>query len=223
MSSVLITGASRGIGLALASALSARGDQVIAACRRPSPELEGLPVRIEADVEVTDMASLYALAARLQDHAIDRLVLCAGVLARDGLSTLDADAFERMRQQFEVNSLGPLRTVAALQSNLRSGAKVAIITSRMGSIADNGSGGYYGYRASKAAVNAIGKSLAQDLRPRDIAVFLLHPGFVRTDMTGGAGDVSAEQSAANLIARIDELTLAESGSFWHANGEPLPW
>jgi NAD(P)-dependent dehydrogenase (short-subunit alcohol dehydrogenase family) len=93
----------------------------------------------------------------------------------------------------------------------------------MGSIADNSSGGYYGYRMSKAALNAAGRSLALDLAPRGISVFLLHPGFVRTDMTGGNGDTSPEQSAANLVARMDALDAADSGSFWHANGQSLPW
>jgi NAD(P)-dependent dehydrogenase (short-subunit alcohol dehydrogenase family) len=214
----LITGCNRGIGLAMAQALSGRGEQVIAVCRQSSPQLAALPVRVETGVDVTDGASLSALAARLGDCRIDRLVLNAGTLAREGFDALDAQAFDRMREQFETNALGPLRVVAALQSRL-----VALITSRMGSISDNGSGGYYGYRASKAALNAIGKSLAEDLRPRGVAVFLLHPGYVRTDMTGGKGDVTPQQAAANLIARIDELGLAQSGSFWHANGEPLPW
>ena len=103
------------------------------------------------------------------------------------------------------------------------GAKVALITSRMGSIADNSSGGSYGYRMSKAALNAAGRSLAIDLAARGIAVGLLHPGYVRTDMTGGSGNVEASEAAAMLVARIDELDAAKSGSFRHANGEELPW
>ena len=93
----------------------------------------------------------------------------------------------------------------------------------MGSVADNGSGGYYGYRASKAAVNAIGKSLAIDLAPRGIGVFLLHPGYVATDMVGGSGDISPAEAAAQLIARLESLAMEQTGSFWHANGNPLPW
>ncbi len=128
-----------------------------------------------------------------------------------------------MRRQFEVNSLGPLRVTAALRGNFGEGSKVAIITSRMGSIADNTSGGRYGYRMSKTAVNMAGRSLAQDLREAGVAVVILHPGFVRTDMTGGQGLIDAPESAAGLIARIDELTLETSGSFRHTNGEDLPW
>ncbi len=93
----------------------------------------------------------------------------------------------------------------------------------MGSITDNTSGGYYGYRMSKAALNAAGRSLAHDLAPRGVAVAILHPGFVQTPMTGGRGDVDAATAARNLLARIDELTPATSGRFLHANGAPLPW
>ena len=124
---------------------------------------------------------------------------------------------------FEVNSLGPLLITQALLGNLGEGSKVGIITSRMGSIADNDSGGSYGYRMSKAAVNAAGKSLAIDLKPRGIAVGILHPGWVRTDMTGRNGLIDANESAKGLLARMDELNLDNTGTFWHANGELLPW
>jgi NAD(P)-dependent dehydrogenase (short-subunit alcohol dehydrogenase family) len=145
------------------------------------------------------------------------------VLARERLGALDDEAWNCMRLQFEVNALGALRTVDALSPLLGEGSRIGLITSRMGSIADNGSGGHYGYRMSKAALNAAGRSLAIDLKPRGIAVLLLHPGYVRTDMTGGGGDVEPEQAAANLLARLDGLDLSASGSFLHANGEPLPW
>ncbi len=144
----------------------------------------------------------------------------AGVLSRETLDDVDS---ERIRLQFEVNALGPLRVTAALRPRLRRGSKVAIVTSRMGSIADNTSGSMYGYRMSKAAVNAAGKSLAMDLKPDGVAVALLHPGYVRTGMTGGNGLVDADESARGLVARIDALDLDSSGGFWHANGESLPW
>jgi NAD(P)-dependent dehydrogenase (short-subunit alcohol dehydrogenase family) len=111
----------------------------------------------------------------------------------------------------------------ALRERVKEGGRIGLVTSRMGSMEDNTSGGYYGYRASKAALNAIGKSLALDLAPRNIAVVLLHPGYVATDMVGGSGDVSPEQAARQLIARIDALTPASSGTFQHANGTALPW
>ena len=192
----------------------------MAACRRASDALRAMGVRIEEGVDVTSDEAVAALARRLGDLSLDLLVNCAGILERDDLETLDFDA---LRRQFEVNALGPLRVTRALLPRLGAGAKVAIVTSRMGSIEDNGSGGYYGYRMSKAAVNMAGKSLAIDLKERGIAVCLLHPGFVKTDMTGHRGDVTPEEAARGLIARIDALTLEETGTFWHASGRRLPW
>jgi NAD(P)-dependent dehydrogenase (short-subunit alcohol dehydrogenase family) len=116
-----------------------------------------------------------------------------------------------------------LRVTEALLGNLTADAKIAFITSRMGSIADNSSGGYYGYRMSKAALNAAATSLALDLKPRGIAVAILHPGYVQTAMVNFGGDISAEESAQRLSKRIEGLTLENSGNFWHSNGETLPW
>jgi NAD(P)-dependent dehydrogenase (short-subunit alcohol dehydrogenase family) len=144
-------------------------------------------------------------------------------LSEEALDSLDDAAVARIRHQFEVNALAPLRLTALLAPQFTRGAKLALITSRMGSIADNTSGSYYGYRMSKAALNAAGRSLAHDLAPRGVAVVLLHPGYVQTPMTGGRGDVDAATAASGLLARIDELTPATSGSFVHANGSPLPW
>lgn len=223
MQTVLITGANRGIGLALTQQCLKRGDHVIAVCRKTSEALAASRAQVETGVDVTDAEAVAALAQRLGDTPLDAMILNAGIMGFERLGQLDADAFERMRHQFEVNALGPLRFVEALSGNLREGAKVALMTSRMGSIADNGSGGSYGYRASKAALNAIGKSLALDLAPRKIGVFLLHPGLVGTDMIGGTGDVSPDQAASQLLGRIDALGLEQSGTFWHANGTELPW
>ena len=172
MSTALITGANRGIGLALAQHLVARGDRVIGACRHASDALAKTGARIESEVDVTDDAALAALAGRLGGTRIDQLWLNAGILSRESLGAIATTGFDSLRRQFEVNALGPLRVAQALLEQLGAGSKIGIITSRMGSIADNDSGGYYGYRASKAAVNAIGKSLAIDLKPRGIAVFL---------------------------------------------------
>ena len=219
MDTVLITGANRGIGLALAKLHAARGDRVIGTCRQDSAELRQTGARVEAGVDVSDDASVDALAQRL-DARVNRLWLNAGVLGREQLGSLDIGS---LRRQFEVNAIGPLRVAQALMGQLAAGAKIAIMTSRMGSIADNDSGGYYGYRASKAAVNAIGKSLAIDLRPRGASVYLLHPGYVATEMVGGHGDISPEVSAQRMIELVDRLGAKESGSFWHSNGSPLPW
>lgn len=223
MNTVLITGANRGIGLAMARHFVGRGDKVIAACRTPSEALEATGAQIEPGVDVTDDDALLALAERLGDTRIDMLVLNAGILGREALGEIDEAGFDSMRRQFEVNALGPLRVAQMLMGNMVDGGKVGIVTSRMGSVGDNDSGGRYGYRASKAAVNAIGKSLAVDLAPRGISVFLLHPGYVATDMVGGSGDISPEQAAERLVERLDTLTLEQTGTFWHANGTPLPW
>lgn len=220
MATWIVTGANRGIGLALCTQLVERGDTVIAACRQASEGLRALGVRIEEGVDVTEGAAVAALNDRLEGVDVDVLVNNSGILRGERLDDLN---FETIREQFEVNAMGPLRVTSALLGRLRAGSKVAIVTSRMGSIADNDSGGAYGYRMSKAAVNAAGKSLALDLRARDIAVALLHPGWVRTDMTRQNGLVDAPESAAGLIARIDALTLETSGSFWHMKGDLLPW
>ena len=220
MATVCITGANRGIGLELARQFNDRGDEVIACCRKASDDLDGLGVEIVDGVDVADDACAGRLAQGLGDRRVDLLVNNAGLLTDESLGDLD---FDRMRRQFEINSLGPLRVTAALRHNLGAGSKVAIVTSRMGSIEDNTSGGRYGYRMSKAAVNMAGRSLAQDLKSDGVAVVILHPGFVRTEMTGRSGLVDPPESAAGLIARIDELTLDNTGTFWHANGERLPW
>ena len=227
MTRALVTGANRGIGLELCRQLAERGSEVVAACREPSPELSALAaasggrVRIERGVEVTSDDAGGALAAHNAGARIDLLVLNAGILRRGG--SVESPDFDVIREQLEVNALGPLRVASALSSSLGQGSKIAVITSRMGSIADNGSGGMYGYRMSKAAVNMAAVSLARDLRSRGVAVAVLHPGMVKTDMTAGHGQVEPADAVRGLLARIDELTLETSGGFWHANGERLPW
>ncbi|HEX2679377.1 MAG TPA: SDR family oxidoreductase [Polyangiales bacterium] len=220
MPTSLITGANRGIGLALCRELSARGQRVIAACRTTSPELEKLGVEVQSGVDVRTPATLDALAQRLAGTPVDWLIANAGVLRYEGLDDLN---IETVKEQLEINALGTLLTVKALRPNLKRGSKIGLVTSRMGSIGDNTSGGYYGYRMSKAALNAAGMSLAHDLRPSGIAVAILHPGYVRTDMTAGSGQVESSESARMLIERMTALSLDTTGTFWHANGQQLPW
>ncbi len=215
----LVTGANRGIGLELSGQLKHRGVHVVAACRKASAQLRDLGVEVVEGVDVSDDGVGAALTRAVGARRIDLLINNAGVLTSESLADLDID---RIRRQFEINSLGPLRVTHALLSNLASGSKVAIVTSRMGSIDDNTSGSRYGYRMSKAAVNMAGVSLAHDLRGRGIAVALLHPGLVATAMTGHHG-IEPGEAATGLLARIDELTLETSGTFWHQNGDILPW
>lgn len=219
MPTTLVTGCNRGIGLQLVAQLHARGDKVIGVCRKTNNELEQLGIRIIDGVDVANGESVAALKAKIGDEQIDVLVNNAGILGRDTFGEID---YESMLHQYEVNALGPLRVVEALAGNLHKGSKVAIVSSRVGSIEDNGSGGNWGYRASKTAVNMIGTNLMHELKPRGIAVALLHPGLVATDMTGKQG-ISPETSASGLIARIDELTMENTGGFWHAEGYKLPW
>jgi NAD(P)-dependent dehydrogenase (short-subunit alcohol dehydrogenase family) len=220
VATVLITGANRGIGLSFVKLCKARGDTVIAACRHEAPELAKLGAEVASGVDVTSDKSVNLLAEKLQGRALDLLINNAGLLGNENFPDPDFGAIQR---QIEVNAYGPLRVTSKLSKNLKRGSKVALITSRMGSIADNTSGGYYGYRMSKAALNAAGKSLAHDLAPLSVAVAILHPGYVKTDMTGNHGTVDPDAAARDLLARIDELTLENSGTFWHANGTVLPW
>lgn len=217
---VVITGANRGIGLELARQWQARGERVIPVCREPSTELRELGAGIVDGVDVAREEGAEALSEALAGERVDVLYNNAGILIDENLNNMD---WATMRQQFEVNALGPLRVTHALLPNMGEGGKVGLMTSRMGSIADNDSGGRYGYRMSKAALNAAGKSLSVDLAPRGIAVAILHPGFVQTDMTRGRGQIPPAEAAERLIRRMDELTLENTGTFWHSDGSVLPW
>lgn len=219
MSTYLITGANRGIGFEMSRILVGRGDKVIAACRAASSQLLGLGLEVLENVDVSQPKSIKVMANNLEGRSIDVLINNAGILSRESLSDLD---LSRIQGQFEVNTLGPLLVSQALLPNLSTGSKLIIVTSRMGSVEDNTSGGMYGYRISKAGVNMVGKSLAEDLRDQGIAVRLLHPGMVATEMTGGNG-ITPEEAASGLLSRIDELTIKTTGEFWHANGERLLW
>ena len=233
MATVLVTGTNRGIGLQITRLLAERGDRVIAVCRKASDDLralaagdsgDGIGIGIDIDIqEGIDVASDEAVAdlvGRLAGVQLDVVINNAGVLSSE---TLDDFDFDRMRRQFEINTLGPLRVAHALLGNLGAGGKIAMVTSRVGSIGDNTSGSRYGYRMSKAALNMGSVTLARDLAGRGIAVAILHPGYVRTEMTRGNGHIEADESAGNLIARIDELSMDNTGTFWHADGAVLPW
>ena len=219
MPTVLVTGCNRGIGLELVTQYHERGGNVIGVCRTSNDSLEELGIRVIDGIDVADAAGVDALRRALGDEPLDVLVNNAGILRRDRFGEID---YDEMMLQYQVNTLGPLRVTEALAGNLHEGSKVAIVTSRVGSIDDNGSGGNWGYRASKTAVNMVGTNLMHELRPQGIAVALLHPGLVATDMTGNQG-ISPSDSARGLIERIDELTLETSGGFWHAEGYRLPW
>lgn len=221
---VLITGANRGIGLALAAQFKRSGYDVVGTARAPeaATELAALGVRVIA-LDVTSAASVSALAASLMSTPIDVLINNAGVSSRGGtLETIDFDAVE---QTLAVNTIGPMRVTQALLPNLRLGSRkvVATISSRLASIELNTSGGYYGYRESKTAVNQFTRTLAAELTSTGFTCVALSPGWVRTDMGGSGAPLSPEESAAGLLSVIEGLTTAKSGTFMSYDGTSLPW
>ena len=221
MAIYLVTGANRGIGYEYCRQLVNRGDEVIATCRFSEPELDRLGVRVETGIDVTSGEAVVGLIQKLKGLNIDVLIQNAGVLETNSFEDLDP---ESIRRQFEVNALSPLCFTRAIRNNLSNGSKVILMTSRMGSIDDNSSGGSYGYRMSKVALCMAGKSLSIDLKSDGISLALLHPGLVSTRMTGFTPHgITPEQSVKGLLKRIDLLTIEQTGSFWHANGEMLPW
>jgi len=221
LSTYLITGANRGIGLELVRQLKDRGEDIIATCRSSSTELDALSVRVETGIDVSSGDSVVKLIENLNNTKIDVLIQNAGIAEFNSLSNLDPQS---ILHQFEVNALSPLCFVQAILSNLSDSAKIALISSRMGSIDDNTSGGSYGYRMSKVALCMAGKSLAVDLKSKGISVAILHPGLVSTRMTGFTSHgIKPKESVKGLVKRIDELTLDNTGTFWHSNGDILPW
>jgi NAD(P)-dependent dehydrogenase (short-subunit alcohol dehydrogenase family) len=221
---IVITGANRGIGLELARQARARGAQVIATARRPAEarELARRDLRVE-QLEVTDAASVARFARALGKQPVDLLINNAGIgVAHSPLEQLDV---ESLIPFFQVNTLGPLRVTQALLPNLRAGRekKLVHMTSLMGSIADNTSGDAYAYRASKAALNIIAKSMSIDLAPEGFICVVAHPGWVRTDMGGADAPLSVEVSAAGLLRVIDGLGPEHNGKFLGHEGDELPW
>ena len=221
MSTWLVTGTSRGIGLELVRQLHARGDDVIATCRTRTPALDAVGCRVVDGIDVgsDDVGSALrdALGA---EQPVDVVVNNAGLARWDTLETIDLDA---AREEIDINALGPLRVTLALLPRLGAGARIALISSKAGSIGDRPSGGNYGYRMSKAALNMLGANLAADLAGRGIHVGVLHPGFVRTEMTRGGGNIDPPESAAGLIRQIDALDASRSGRFFHADGSEVAW
>ena len=222
---IVITGANRGIGYAMAKICQQRGDSVYALCRQSSAQLDALGVNVVAQVDIATQAGIDTAVSALSGINIDLLINNAGILRDEQLSDLNQ---QTIIEQFNVNALAPLCLSHALLGNLSADSKIGLITSRMGSITDNTSGGRYGYRMSKAALNIAAVSLARDLSAENIAVGIYHPGYVQTEMVNSDGvlnngDISADVAAQRLIALMDNLTMADSGVFKHSNGETLPW
>jgi len=222
----LITGANRGIGLEYCRQLQAAGWSVIGTARKPdeAAELEALGVRVEA-LDVTDSASVSALAQRLKGVAIDLLINNAGIgtSSRSGkISEFEPDSVE---QVLAVNLIGPMRVTQALLPNLHAGKgrTVVSISSRLGSVELNTNGGYYGYRESKAGLNMFMRSLAMELKGDGFVCVAMSPGWVRTDMGGPQATLSAEESVGGMLKVIAGLMPEDTGTYFSYDGQRLPW
>lgn len=219
---IVITGANRGIGLALARLYAARGDEVHATAREPAraTELAALSGVAVHALDVRSDESVAALAAELPER-VDVLVNNAGVGHWEGLERFDAKVALEL---FDTNALGAVRVTRALRPMLKkAGGKVFHVSSGMGSIGDNHMGGAYAYRMSKAALNMAGRTLAIELAKDKVASIVLEPGWVKTDMGGAGATISAEESAAQLAALIDARGMESTGKFLRRNGDDFPW
>ncbi|KAI9030569.1 KR domain superfamily [Hyaloraphidium curvatum] len=224
--SVVITGTNKGIGLQLAADYAAAGEPVVAACRAASDALLALGVHVVEGVDVGTDAGAQVLADALEAKGAPvKLLVCnAGTAEGDTLETFGT---EEMLREYNVNAVGAMRTVRAALPQMGEGGKVAFITSRAGSIGDGPSGGNYAYRASKAAMNMLGRNLASDLKARAIAVCVIHPGMAQTDLLPAHlkhMGIPVERSTAGIRKQIERLDLETTGNFWHfESGDVLPW
>jgi NAD(P)-dependent dehydrogenase (short-subunit alcohol dehydrogenase family) len=231
VNTVLVTGANRGLGLEFVRQYAADDCRVFAGCRDPASARELQQLAAESGgrialiaLDVSDLGSVSAAAQSLGGTPIDLLINNAGVGSPRGqkLGALDYAAWARV---LDVNTLGPMRVTEAFLDHIAAGGgkKVVTITSGMGSIADNGSGGSYAYRSSKAAVNMVVKSLSLDLAPRGITCIVMNPGWVRTDMGGPGGKISPEESISGMRRVIAKLKPADTGKFFNYDGGSYPW
>lgn len=227
MTSVLITGANRGLGLEFARQYAGEGWRVLATCRAPERAEALRRVAGEVSIHRLDVGNfdhIAALSRALAGEPVDLLVNNAGLYGGRPQRLEDLD-YDTWAQVLRINCLAPIRMAHAFleQVALSRRKTIVAISSSMGSIARNTSGGAYVYRSSKAALNAAMKSLAIDLAPRGITVACLHPGWVRTDMGGPDALIEAQQSVAGMRAVIARLGPAESGKFFRYDGSTIPW
>lgn len=228
---IVITGANRGIGLRLVQSYIEKGHRVFAACRSPETATELATLAESFDgrlsvhpLDVTNEQQITAFAAVLKDTPVDVLINNAGVYAHKGLGFGQLDVADWLRCM-HVNSIAPVMIAQALIDSIAASERrlIATVTSKMGSIADNTSGGSYAYRSSKTALNSAMKSLAIDLHDRGISVIVLHPGWVRTDMGGPQGQITVDESVTQLRRIIDRSGPAQSGKFFDRDGSEIPW
>ncbi len=221
---VLVTGANRGLGLEFVRQYQASGWRVIATARNPAAatDLRALGVRV-LQLDVADPASIAGLASKLEGQPIDLLINNAGIFPR--VNTLADTDFDDVAQTLEVNLIGPMRVTLALLPNLRRAEtrQIVSISSGLGSITNNDSGRYYGYRESKAGLNMFTRSLAVELAGEGFTCIVMSPGWVRTDMGGPNAQLAPQESIAGMRGVIDKLTPAATGTFWNYDGQQLPW
>jgi NAD(P)-dependent dehydrogenase (short-subunit alcohol dehydrogenase family) len=224
-STILITGANRGIGLELVRRLKGRGDRVIGTARNPgkAKELAALADEV-VELDVTDRKQIARLSKSVGRDGLDVLINNAGVASRrtGKLETLDEDEFEEV---FRVNALAPMLVTRALLPALRAGRRKIVmnISSQLASIANNTGGSSYAYRASKSALNQLNRCLHNELSPEGFVCLAVHPGWVRTDMGGPEAHLSVEESVAGLLGVLDAAGPRTSGGFWNYDGTALPW
>ena len=219
MKKIVVTGAQSGLGLSLAEIYKKLGNTVIALCLECTAELSALSVHVHENTDVTDASGLLKIANQYQGEYFDVLINNAGIMVNDDLNNLSLTEVQR---QYNVNAIGPLNVTNAFRKNFRAGSKLVNISSRLGSISDNSSGGDIGYRMSKAAQNMLTTNLAIALRGEKVVVVALHPGIVATGMTKGNGSPSLEV-AQDLKLVIDDLNLDNTGKFFDRNGAEIPW
>jgi NAD(P)-dependent dehydrogenase (short-subunit alcohol dehydrogenase family) len=232
MPSVLITGANRGLGLEFVKQYSEEGWRVYACCRNPgkAAELNGLPAASNGGVslhelDVSDPAAIAGLAGELRSEPLDILLNNAGIYGDESHDDFGEIDYDKWTETFAINVMGAMRMVEAFVENVQAGERkiLAFVSSLMGSIADNGSGGSYMYRSSKAALNAVAKSLSIDLKKSGLTTVILHPGWVLTDMGGEKAPLHSPESVEGMRKVLQELRSEDSGRFLSYEGKELPW
>ena len=230
MSTVLITGANRGLGLGFCKAFLERNDKVIATCRSPEQAqtlhdwVDNHENMVLWPLDITCATDINALVAKLEGEAIDRLVLNAGISGQRGVSLGNIDP-ENMSEVFAVNTIAPMVLLDALLENVQASEEkcVAVISSKMGSISDNAKGKSYAYRSSKAALNAMMYSASIDMAPLGVKLLLLHPGWVETDMGGKNALIDVQTSVSGMLNVMDNHAQYQSGAFVDFAGKPIAW
>lgn len=217
---IAIVGSNKGIGLELVKQFKSGSAKIYAFCRKTSKELlEAAPYRIIENFDVTDTKALSDKLSENMPSKFDIVVHVSGILKED----CDASFEEDLIEQYVVNAIGPIHSYNSFSHLLGKGSKFAVLTSQLGSIKNNLTGGRFGYRMSKAAANMACKNISIEGAKKEVTVLMLHPGYVETDMTGHNAEITSETSAIGLKKIIEEKSLSHTGTFWHVNGKELPW